>query len=126
LDKKKSRSVGILDYADSLRPNYEAWKRVSLKGDTITLEKAYSLAEKIDRLSNVHNTKVNPNWLKPNESTSKWNSNSLPDEREPYSKLKSMVCFYCLEKRHYQSDCPKLKRIIEGNKKNIFSHKPLN
>jgi len=33
LDKKRKKSVSVLDYIDALRKNEEAWKRVSLKDD---------------------------------------------------------------------------------------------
>eukprot|EP00833_Pecoramyces_ruminatium_P012611 jgi/Orpsp1_1/1186643/evm.model.d7180000052195.1 len=50
LNKKKKDQVSVLDYAESLQNNREAWKRVSLKDD-ISLEKAFSVAEKVDRLT---------------------------------------------------------------------------
>lgn len=50
LDKKRKRQVSVLDYADSLQNNHEAWKKVSLKDD-ISLQKAFKLAEKVDRLT---------------------------------------------------------------------------
>jgi len=49
LEKKKRRRITVLDYCDSLKTNYAAWKKVTLKGD-INLKKAYEVAEKIDRL----------------------------------------------------------------------------
>jgi len=51
LDKKKRKSIGILDNTDFLKPYYKVWKLVFLKGDTITLERAYLLAKKVYRLS---------------------------------------------------------------------------
>ncbi|ORX76131.1 hypothetical protein BCR32DRAFT_248981 [Anaeromyces robustus] len=40
LDKRR-KFIGVLDYTDTLKGNYEAWRRISLKDDSITLEKAY-------------------------------------------------------------------------------------
>lgn len=42
--------ISVLDYTDSLQPNYEAWKRVSLQSNELSLEKAYLVAERVDRL----------------------------------------------------------------------------
>jgi len=131
LDKKKRRSISILDYTDSLKPNYEAWKRVALKGDTLTLEKAYTLAEKVDRLSNQNRTTGTArdnftNWQNTPTNPFKIDTQQSTTENEPRQKVKQTTCFYCTEKGHYQSDCPKLKKIIDNNKKNIFEKKPLN
>jgi len=49
LDKKRRKRISVLDYADSLVNNKEAWKRVSLK-DHLSLNKAFEVAEKVDRL----------------------------------------------------------------------------
>ncbi|OUM62191.1 hypothetical protein PIROE2DRAFT_11597 [Piromyces sp. E2] len=47
LDKKRKKQVSVLDYAESLQYNVDAWKRVSLKDD-IFLTKAFKVAEKAD------------------------------------------------------------------------------
>ena len=128
LEKKKRKSISVLDYSDSLRGNYEAWKRVSLKGDTITLERAYSLAEKVDRLNTqvVNNSSKDTFWKKQKPINSKIEINSDKNGLNSLHKSKLMTFFYCMEKGHYQAECPKLKQIIEENKKNIFQNEPLN
>jgi len=50
LDKKRRKLISVLDYADSLKNNKYAWRKISMK-DNISLTKALALAEKIDRLS---------------------------------------------------------------------------
>jgi len=37
-----------------------------------------------------------------------------------------VMCFYCTENGHYQSQCPKLKEIIDKNKEIIFNSRLLN
>eukprot|EP00833_Pecoramyces_ruminatium_P018636 jgi/Orpsp1_1/1192668/evm.model.d7180000095092.1 len=48
-NKKRKRQISVLDYADSLQNNPEAWKRIAMKDD-ISLTKAFTIAEKVDRL----------------------------------------------------------------------------
>jgi len=128
LDKKRRKTIGILEYTDSLRPNYEAWKRVSLKGDVITLEKAYLLAEKVDRLSSQKpdDSRKNNQSNFSRQSFAKTNSKSTLSEENHSKKVKQMICFYCREQGHFQSECPKLKKIIEDNKRSIFNSNSLN
>jgi len=47
LNKKK---INVLDYADSLKKNLEAWKKVSHKDD-ISQIRAFIIAKKVDRLT---------------------------------------------------------------------------
>jgi len=63
LDKRRKKQVSVLDYAESLRGNFEAWKKVSLK-DNISLNKAFIIAEKVDRL----NIKANSGFYSNNSS----------------------------------------------------------
>jgi len=48
LDIKRRKRISVLDYADSLQNNKEAWKRVFLKVN-ISLSKAFEIAERVDR-----------------------------------------------------------------------------
>jgi len=57
LDKKRRKRIGVLDYIDSIQNNYEAWKKLYLKND-ISMDKAFKIAEKVDRLS-VRNNNIN-------------------------------------------------------------------
>ena len=84
-----------MEYTDSLRPNYEAWKRVSLKGDVITLEKAYLLAEKVDRLSSQKpdDSRKNNQSNFSRQSFAKTNSKSTLSEENHFKKVKQMICF---------------------------------
>eukprot|EP00833_Pecoramyces_ruminatium_P007148 jgi/Orpsp1_1/1181180/evm.model.c7180000076197.1 len=50
LDKKRKKQINVFDYADALQNNVEAWKKVSLKDD-ISLNEAFKIAEKVDRLT---------------------------------------------------------------------------
>jgi len=117
-----------LDYTDSLRPNYEAWKPVSLKDDVITLEKAYLLAEKVDRLSSQksEDSRKNNQSNLSKQSFAKTNSKSTLSEEDHFKKVKQRICFYCTEQGHFLSECPKLKKIIDDNKRSIFDSKSLN
>lgn len=65
LNKNQRNVISDLDCIDSLIPNYEVWKRVSLRGDNINLEKTFLLSKKLDRLNrnlyeNFNNSKNNP------------------------------------------------------------------
>jgi len=53
LNKNKKKVITVLDYIDSIQPNYEAWKMLSLRGEDISLEKAFLIAEKVDRLNSL-------------------------------------------------------------------------
>jgi len=141
LNKKKKRQVSVLDYAESLINNKEAWKRVSLKDD-ISLEKAFSVAEKVDRLnlsrggengnSNAQQYSTNNNYSQ--NSNQSFRRKPTVVEQKPISKGNEMdelvskmrnltikTCYFCSEKGHYQQQCPKLRAIIEENKNKLFN-----
>ena len=139
LNKKKKKQISTLDYADSLQNNEEAWKRVSLEDD-ISLEKAFNIAEKVDRLvkkvQNDNSTPTKPTISTkvssfPNSSfkrkydfteTRKQERNaddSIEDLTRKMKNLTIKACYFCREKGHYQNGCPKLSAIIEENKKNM-------
>jgi len=121
LNKNKKKVITVLDYIDSLQPNYEAWKMVSLRGEDITLEKAFLIAEKVDRLNSaqldnnnrnssprMNNNVKGPRFGSPTKGM--WNR---PDKKN----REDITCFFCKEKGHYQSECPKLKLTVNSNNK---------
>ena len=130
LEKKKRHHITVLDYCESIRPNYAAWKKVTLKGD-ISLSKAYEVAEKIDRLekkANYKQEKFNP----ARENSTIWKEGNtktkiMKNKNVVITKGENVIkCFFCMEEGHFQSQCPKLKEIVEQNKKEIFGARPLN
>ena len=146
LDKTHKKQISILDYADALENNIEAWKRVTLIDD-IPLSKAYEIAEKVDRLavrlhrvpspnrnvSNNNNNNYNKSRSSPPRNTYENRDNrKVSDESERENLTRGprnstvKTCFFCKEPGHYQQHCPKLQAIIEENKKQIFSKGPLN
>ena len=145
LDKKRKRKISVLDYADSLQGNHEAWKRVSLKDD-ISLNKAFTIAEKVDRLiskSNFETNESNYNSFKKRSNFSKNNFKSksfieprktektekdheVDDLTKRMKKLTINTCFFCTEKGHYQTECPKLRAILAENRKQYYESKRLN
>ena len=133
LNKSKRKQISVLDYADSLENNPEAWKRVSLKDD-ISLEKAFSVAEKVDRLT----TRTNRTEGESSSSRTTFRSSTSykPEVREARKQekkgdvddlvkkmrnLKIKACFFCREPGHVQYDCPKLRSIVEENKTKIYN-----
>ncbi|ORX78805.1 hypothetical protein BCR32DRAFT_281937 [Anaeromyces robustus] len=114
LDKRKRRLISVLDYVDSLQPNYEAWKRVSLQSDELSLERAYLVAEKVDILkrNNVSSQKLDPN-----------NQRHLERTQKEENLNNNITCFYCKKKGHYQAACPTLNELIKKNREEIFTQK---
>lgn len=137
LDKKHKKKIGVLDYADSLQNNKEAWKKVSLKDD-ISLRKAFEIAEKVDRLitksdddfpeqPQFNSRKSNFNKKKNfHDHKRRSNDTDVDELTKQMQKLSINVCFFCKEEGHYQPECPKLKAIIDENRKNYFENKRLN
>jgi len=152
LDSKRKKQVSVLDYADSLQNNPEAWKKVALK-DNISLNKAFTIAEKVDRLTtrSIHNNyenssykynsnfnsntpnKFNKNYQGHNNFKGKYDSSGNRKVKEPEidltRKMKNLsikVCFFCQENGHVQTECPELQRILENNRKEMMSHNHLN
>jgi len=148
LDKKRKRQISVLDYADSLQGNLEAWKKVSLK-DNISLTKAFSIAEKVDRLTikSTHNTTtfnntqssrqrfipklrnsssptVTPSNYTSSVSTTSVNSNNtldsdMADLTKKMRNLSIKACYFCQEQGHFQNNCPKLRSILEKNRQEL-------
>ncbi len=143
LDQKRKRKISVLDYADSLQNNHEAWKRVSLKDD-ISLNKAFAIAEKVDRLlpksnqdvyENYYNSKRsnfnNPNFKKKTFTETKRMEKGKKDAdvEELTKRMKNLTintCFFFAEKGHYQYYCPKLQANIAENRKQYYENKHLN
>ena len=145
LDKKRKRKISVLDYADSLQNNHEAWKRVSLKDD-ISLNKAFSIAEKVDRLIPKSNQDSHENYYNNMNRRSNFNNSSF--KKKSYTEVKKMekakkdsdvedltkrmknltisTCFFCSEKGHRQFECPKLQAIINENRKQFYENQHLN
>ena len=144
LDKKRRRKISVLDYADSLANNHEAWKRVILK-DHLSITKAFEIAEKVDRLhlknsneyyrefskntSNHFNNDKNKFVKKhslDNVKHKKSKDTSIEDLTKKMKELKISACFFCREEGHLQPDCPKLNAILNKNRKEYFQNKYLN
>lgn len=146
LDKKRKKRVSVLDYIDALRNNEEAWKKVSLKDD-ISLNRAFDIAEKVDRVMNLRPSKeysteiVNPrinirNNYQNNRKVVRENYEvrspkrnkdyELEDLTKKMKNLTIKACFYCSDPGHLQYNCPKLNAIIQENKKRLYSGKSLN
>ena len=142
LDSKRRKRISVLDYADSLQNNKEAWKRVSLK-DNISLNKAFAIAEKVDRLiPKIAYESEENNYSNYNKSSNfnkkKFKNKSFPESRKSVKdpdvddltkRMKNLTistCFYCKEKGHYQHNCPKLKAIVDKNRQEFFENKNLN
>jgi len=119
LDKKKRKLISVLDYVDSLQPNYEAWKRVSLQSEELSLEKAYLVAERVDRLKRNNGIILSQQL----DSNSKRHSDRTYKEEYSSSGTNSekITCFYCKKKGHYQASCPTLNDLIKKNKEEIFT-----
>ena len=146
LDKKRRKRIGVLDYIDSIQNNYEVWKKLSLKDD-ISMDKAFKIAEKVDRLSVKYNNinTYNNSQHNQNNTTSRFypkrrnetfqtsqpnNEPKLQDIiEESTQKMRNLsvkTCFFCKEEGHYSYYCPQLNKIMEKNKKEIYSKKSLN
>jgi len=144
LDKKRRKQVSSLDYAESLVNNKEAWKKVTLKDD-ISLEKAFTIAEKCDRLT----TRINSDGIENSYPTSsskpknftKYNFTKKNNHSEPHKekkdaevdeltkrmkKLTISVCYYCGQEGHIIKSCPELQSKISDNKKKYLEEHHLN
>ena len=149
LNKKKRSQISVLDYTDSIENNVEAWKRLTLF-DNISLSKAFKIAEKADRLNYMgSNQRRHPSTPSPSANISSFNNrvnfhppiknkleqkvNIKPKEdndiEELTRKMRSLTikaCYFCKEPGHYQNNCPKLRAIVEKNRKEIRNNKRLN
>ena len=146
LDKKRMKQISVFDYADALQNNVEAWKRVSLKDD-ISLNEAFKIAEKVDRLA----ARSPSNYFGTSDSsTSTRNSKSYPTNNNQFKRktefsesqkvkdsemedltrkmkhLSVKVCFFCTEKGHIQTNCPKLQEILKNNRTELLKQNHLN
>lgn len=54
--------------------------------------------------------------------------NEMEDLTKKMRNLTIKVCFFCKEPGHYQNNCPKLRSIIDENRKEIYNQNktPLN
>jgi len=149
LNKKKRSQISVLDYTDSIENNVEAWKRLTLFDD-IPLSKAFKIAEKADRLNYMGcNQRRHPSNPSFSANTSSFNNkinfhppirnkleqkvNIKPKEdndiEELTRKMRNLTikaCYFCTEPSHYQNNCPKLRAIVEKNRKEIRNNKRLN
>ena len=140
LDRRRKQQVSVLDYADSLRNNIDAWKKISLK-DNISLDKAFTSAEKVERLSIRSNTNhpfneySKPNNFKNNFSPKPYVSNRTTSTTEPQTtqadiddltkRMKNLsikTCYFCNERGHFQNNCPTLNAIIKKNKESHYGN----
>ena len=143
LDKKRKKQISVLDYADSLQNNREAWKKVSMKDD-ISLSKAFKIAEKVDRLSsrseydnyestsyhsqNRYNKTFQPPYKKryDNNESPKVKKEEMEDLTKKMKNLSIHTCYFCLKKGHKESNCPAYQEIIANNRKEILQQGSLN
>lgn len=142
LDKKRKRQISVLDYADSLQNNPEAWKRIAMKDD-ISLTKAFTIAEKVDRLmiknnfnttnnlshNNQYHQRKNQqtsiNFKKKEEPKTVNSDKEMEDLTRRMRNLTIRVCYFCKEKGHMMNSCPKLKEEIEKNREEILKERYL-
>jgi len=147
LNKKKRSQISVLDYTDSIENNIEAWKRLTLF-DGIPLSKAFKIAEKADRLNYMgsnqrrhssipspsantsFNNKINFHPPKKNKLEQKVNikPNEDNDIEELTRKMRNLTinaCYFSKEPGHYQNNCPKLRAIVDKNRKEIKNNKRL-
>ena len=145
LDKKRKRKISVLDYTDSSQNNHEAWKKVSLKDD-ISINKAFTIAEKVDRLISKSNFETNESnynsfnkrsnfsknnfkskvFIEPRKTEKTEKNQDIDDLTKRMKKLTINTCFFCNEKGHYQTECPKLRAILAENRKQYYESKCLN
>ncbi|OUM61337.1 hypothetical protein PIROE2DRAFT_12675 [Piromyces sp. E2] len=143
--EKRKKQVSVLDYAESLQYNVDAWKRVSLKDD-ISLTKAFKVAKKVDRLSvkTSHNSYTgtpnlygssrdrhfnkqfvpstsNSSSVNSSVKTSKINS-EIDDITQKMKNLSIKTYYFCRETGHFQRSCPKLRSIIEENRRSFYDY----
>lgn len=119
LDKKKRKLISVLDYVDSLQPNYEAWKRVSLRSEELSLERAYLVAERVDRLRRIN--EITPSQQLDSNGKRHSNRSYKEEYSSPVTNSEKITCFYCKKKGHYQASCPTLNDLIKKNKEEIFT-----
>jgi len=128
LDKKRRKRIGVLGYIDSIQNNYEAWKKLSLKDD-ISMDRAFKIAEKVDRLYvknnnictyNISNSQHNQNNTtsrfypkRRNETFQITQINNKPKSQDSIEKLIQKMrnlsiktCFFFKEKGHCSNYCP--------------------
>jgi len=113
------------------------------------MDKTFKTAEKVDRLSvknnNVSNSNINNLQHNQNNTTSRFYpkrrnetfqttqmnnkpkpQDSIEDLTQKMRNLSIKTCFFCKEKGHYSNYCPQLNKIMEENKKEIYSKNSLN
>jgi len=118
IDKKRRKRIAVLDYIDFIQNNYEAWKKLSLKDD-ISMDKAFIIAEKVDKLSvknynistnNISNSQHNQNTTTSrNKTFQATQTNNKPKPQDSIEELTQKMrnlsiktCFY-KEKGHYSN-----------------------
>ena len=156
LDKKRKRHVSVLDYVDALENNQEAWKRVALEDDLTLSKayQIAEKVDRLQNRSTQGSTQPRQNFTTNNSFSNNYSrSNLRSSNTNNYNNQKSFdklrierskegkemedltrkmknltikVCYFCKEQGHFQSNCPKLRKIIQKNREELIQDDHLN
>jgi len=156
LDKKRKRHVSVLDYVDALENNQEAWKRVALEDDLTLSKayQIAEKVDRLQNRSTQGSTQPRQNFTTNNSFSNNYSrSNLRSSNTNNYNNQKSFdklrierskegkemedltrkmknltikACYFCKEQGHFQSNCPKLRKIIQKNREELIQDDHLN